>query len=138
MTGPSWLAENSHYKKFFNSALTAEGDERVKQTISEDYADIYFGKFPKSAGVYGTFWARIALNSKIFVWCQKFNAMYPNELHVYYEDEDFLVYYICQNQRNLYELATMDPEFMIAPEDYGKPIWPEDYKDFMVKEGNGE
>ena len=137
ITGPFWLAENSHYKNmYYNSDLTSEGDGRVKQTISEDMANVYFGKFHKSSAVYGTFWARIALNSKVYVWCQKFNAMYPNELHTYYEDEDFLVYYIRQNQRNLYELATMDPEFMIAPEDYGNPIWPENYSDMMVKEGN--
>ena len=70
----------------------------------------------------------------MYVWCQKFNAMYPNELHIYYEDDDFLCYYLHQNPRNLYELATMDPAVMVPPEDYGKPIWPANYKDRMLKE----
>ena len=51
--------------------------------------------------------------------------------HVFYEDNDILVYYLRQNPRNLYELATMDPTFMLPPESYSNPIWPENYSDAM-------
>ena len=52
-------------------------------------------------------------------------------LDILYEDDDILIYYLRQNPRNLYELSTMDPSFMIPPENYGKPIWPENYKEKM-------
>jgi len=135
-TGPGWLAEEK-YSKYFTEKSSV-GDDLLKQSISEDMANIFFGRFPSSISVYGTLWQRVLLNSKCFVWCQKFNAMYPNELHVYYEDEDFLVYYLRQNPRNLYELATMDPSVMVPPEAYDKPIWPKNYKDMMLDEEEEE
>ena len=122
-TGPSWLAEN----KFANSDYQSVGEGIIKQTISKEYADLYFGTFPSKMAVYNTLWSRTVLFSKAFVWCQKFNAMYPNELHTFYEDDDILVYYLRQNPRNLYELATMDTSLMLPPESYSKPIWPENY-----------
>ena len=128
--GPSWLAEN----KYANTDLKSIGLGVNKQTISKDYADLYFGKFPSSMAVYNTYWARTVIFSKAFEWCQKFNAMYPNELHTYYEDEDILVYYLRQNPRNLYELATVDTSTMLPPESYSKPIWPEDYRNSMLNE----
>lgn len=133
-TGPDWLAEEK-YRHFYEQwGMESEGDELRKMTINEDYANLFFGKFPASADVYATLWQRTLLFSKIFVWCQKFNAMYPNELHVYYEDDDFLCYYLHQNPRNLYELATMDTSVMVPPESYNKPIWPKNYQDGMLKE----
>ena len=129
--GPSWLAENK-YKNIFGSRVSVY-PEVNQGVISEGMANVYFGAFPNSAMVYNTHWQRIVLNSKVYVWCQKFNAMYPNEMHTYYEDDDFVCYYLKQNPRNLYELATMDPSIMIPPEDYDEPIWPETYGKFMVQ-----
>lgn len=126
--GPTWLAENKYADYYKTQSIEPV---IVKQTISKDYADLYFGKFPEIFAVYNIHWMRTILNSKIFAWCQKFNAMYPNELHVFYEDDDILVYYLRQNPRNLYELATMDPTFMLPPESYSNPIWPENYADSM-------
>lgn len=125
--GPSWLAECKYVSPDFPSV----GKNVSKQTISKDYADLYFGKFPLNIIVYNTLWVRAVLFSKAFEWCQKFNAMYPNELHTFYEDEDILVYYLRQNPRNLYELATMDTSNMLPPESYSKPIWPKDYRNSM-------
>ena len=131
--GPGWLAEKGGYLGGYTS-IFSEGDEYLKDTIREDMGNLYFGKFPASVSVYDTLWQRVLLNSKVYVWCQKFNAMYPNELHVYYEDDDVICYYLNQNPRNLYELATMDPSVMVPPEDYSKPIWPENYKEKMLNE----
>ena len=130
--GPDWLAEEKYTDYYWG--LCSEGDDIHKNTISEEYANVYFGKFPMDSSVYAKIWSRVVLNSKAYVWCQKFNAMYPNELHVYYEDDDFLCYYLHQNQRNLYELATMDPSVMVPAEDYEKPIWPKNYKEIMDEE----
>ena len=126
--GPAWLAENKYADYYKTKSIEPV---IVKETISKDYADLYFGKFPEVFAVYNIHWMRTVLNSKLFAWCQKFNAMYPNELHIFYEDNDILVYYLRQNPRNLYELATMDPTFMLPPESYSNPIWPENYADSM-------
>jgi hypothetical protein len=122
--GPDWLADRDRYYYGLDESV---GTNFTKRQISESMANVYFGKFPLSIDVYAVQWQKIILNSKMYVWCQKFNAMYPNELHIYYEDEDFLCYYLKQNPRNLYELAAMDPSVMIPPEEYDNPIWPQNY-----------
>ena len=132
--GPEWLAENKYYDYYKDHGVTNIEPEVSKVTISKDYSDLYFGKFPENFTVYNTPWMRTILNSKLFAWCQKFNAMYPNELHTFYEDDDILIYYLRQNPRNLYELATMDVSLMLPPENYSKPIWPENYKNRMQKQ----
>ena len=38
-------------------------------------------------------------------WVDDFNNLYPNELHVYYEDENFVCYYFRQNPACLYQLG---------------------------------
>lgn len=129
--GPEWLAENKYYDYYKDHGITNIEPEISKVTISKDYSELYFGKFPEVFAVYNIPWIRTVLNSKLFAWCQKFNAMYPNELHVYFEDDDILVYYLRQNPRNLYELATMDPTFMLPPESYSNPIWPTNYSDSL-------
>ena len=133
--GPEWIAENK-YQRFYGKTCSVYPDIN-HNTISEDYANIYFGRFPESSTVYNSRWQRTLLNSKAYVWCQKFNAMYPNELHTYYEDDDIIVYYLQQNPRNLYELATMDPSVMVPPESYNNPIWPETYKERMITPKSG-
>ena len=122
-SGPSWLASEK-YHQIFGSGYSSFGRDIAQGTISEDMAQIYFGPFPYSSNVYATLWKRTALMAKTYVWCQKFNEMYPNELHVFYENEDFVCYYFKQNQRNLYELAVMDSSAMIKPSEYPKPFWP--------------
>ena len=134
--GPEWLADVDRSTAY--GVGTSIGNAYAKGQISEGMANVYFGKFPLSIDVYGVLWQKILLNSKAYVWCQKFNAMYPNELHVYYEDDDFLCYYLKQNPRNLYELAAMDPSVMIPPEEYDNPIWPQNYKSYLNEENLGE
>lgn len=122
-TGPKWLADKK-YRDFYSEC--SQCPEINRSTINEEMSQVYFGRFPLSSNVYNTWWQKQILMSKLYVWCQKFNAMYPNELHTYYEDDDFVCYYIVQNPRNLYELAVFDPTVMIPPQEYPNPIWPED------------
>lgn len=132
-TGPSWLADKK-YGLFY--AGSSQCPMINKEVINEEMSQVFFGKFPLHSSVYNTLWQREILMSKLYVWCQKFNAMYPNELHTYYEDDDFVCYYIVQNPRNLYELAVFDPTVMIPPQEYPNPIWPEDaFKDVSVAAG---
>lgn len=48
---------------------------------------------------------RHILESKFYYWAKAFQKLYPNELRVYYEDEDFICYYITQNEYHLYNFA---------------------------------
>lgn len=121
--GPRWLGNDKYYKIFGNSA--SYGKNYKRSVISEDMADIFFGSFAYSIKIYDYLWSRTAIMAKTYVWCQKFNEMYPNELHVFYEDDDFVCYYFKQNPRNLYELAVMDASAMIKPSEYPHPFWPE-------------
>lgn len=41
----------------------------------------------------------------MYYWAQAFMKLYPNEMKVYYETDDFVCYYIHQNVECLYNLA---------------------------------
>lgn len=43
--------------------------------------------------------------SRMYYWAQKFMELYPNEMKVYYETEDFVCYYIEQNDYSLYNFS---------------------------------
>jgi len=132
--GPSWIAEEKYQELYDEGSFGTEHEasqcpDIYHSLIQEPLSSVFFDKFPLSSNVYNTEWLRTVIMSKLYVWCQKFNQMYPNELHTYYEDEDFVCYYLIQNPRNLYELAVFDPDLMIPPNEYPNPIWPEGYYD---------
>lgn len=43
--------------------------------------------------------------SKMYYWAQKFMKLYPNEMKVYYEDDEFVCYRLEQNMYSLFNLA---------------------------------
>ena len=43
--------------------------------------------------------------SRMYYWVQAFMKKYPNEMKVYYEDEDFICYVVKQNTDHLYDLS---------------------------------
>lgn len=43
--------------------------------------------------------------SRMYYWAQKFMEMYPNEMEVYYETEDFVCYRVVQNDYSLYNFS---------------------------------
>ena len=49
--------------------------------------------------------SRTILESKLYDWCRRFDRLYPYEMSVYYEDDDFVCYYFRQNTNSPYELA---------------------------------
>ena len=49
--------------------------------------------------------ARWGTMSHMYYWAQAFRKLYPNEMKVYYETDDFVCYYIHQNVECLYNLA---------------------------------
>ena len=48
---------------------------------------------------------RTAVESRAYCWCQRFAELYPNEMDIYYEDEEFVCYYFRQEPYALYDLA---------------------------------
>lgn len=48
---------------------------------------------------------RYILESKLFYWAKAFEAKYPQEFQIYYEDDDFICYRILQNEYQLYNFA---------------------------------
>lgn len=48
---------------------------------------------------------RKKLMSKFYYWAKAFEAKYPQEFQIYYEDETFLCYRIIQNEYSLYNFA---------------------------------
>ena len=43
--------------------------------------------------------------SRMYYWAQEFKKLYPNELKVYMETDDFVCYKLTQNTYRLYNLA---------------------------------
>ena len=43
--------------------------------------------------------------SHMYYWAQKFKKLYPNEMQVYYETDEFVCYKLHQNSYSLYNLA---------------------------------
>ena len=43
--------------------------------------------------------------SHMYYWAQKFKQLYPNEMQVYYETDEFVCYKLHQNSYSLYNLA---------------------------------
>lgn len=48
---------------------------------------------------------RIIVNSRMYYWAQEYMKRFPNEMKVYYEDDDFICYYIEQNEYFLNNFA---------------------------------
>lgn len=84
-----------------NYAGTATGLELGG--VSEEYA-----KEPLStkSGIYAYQGRdRWITMSHMYYWAQKFMELYPNEMEVYYESDDFVCYRLKQNGNSLYNLA---------------------------------
>ena len=88
-------------KKPVNYASTANALEGTP--VSEEYAA---QPIPSDSGIYcyqGTH--RWITMSHMYYWAQKMQALYPNEMQVYYETDDFICYRLQQNSYSLYDLS---------------------------------
>ncbi len=101
--GPDWLAHEK-YADYYNSYVSQCPDITTSD-ISDKIAELPFSKLPVSSDMYSNLETRTVLESRCYAWCREFNKMYPNELKVYYEDDNFVCYYFRQNPFSLFELA---------------------------------
>ena len=90
-----------HQKKSLNYGEDEFTD--VDTEVSEEWAS---RSLPVKSGLSqytGT--NRIIVNSRMYYWAQKSSEGFPNELKVYYEDDDFICYFIEQNEYYLNNFA---------------------------------
>lgn len=101
--GPKWLALE-RYHEIYKSNYSCCTDV-LSAKISEQYADESLMYFNRPSQSYSNLESRTILESKMYRWCQQFSELYPNDLKVYYEDDDFVCYYIQQNPQFSYNLV---------------------------------
>lgn len=93
--GPSWLALEK-YK---------ENPKLDTRAISKEEADKDIMRFSNEFWSYTHIESRVILESKAYEWCQRFSELYPYEMNVYYEDDDFVCYYFRQEPNAPYNLG---------------------------------
>lgn len=103
-TGPKWLAWEK-YPAYYESFVSQCPDITASQISTEE--EPYRGKFADSSRVYSNLEQRTMLESKLYLWCREFERLYPGELHTYYEDDDFVCYYIRQNTLSQYSFGIL-------------------------------
>lgn len=103
--GPSWLAKPFSGSNYAYPASTipnmmkADIFENIGenlQKLREAYPN--WNYYEDNAG-------RIWRHRAMYNWCQSFQRRYPNEMTVYYEDEDFVCYHFSQDMMDPYNLA---------------------------------
>ncbi len=103
--GPSWLAMEREIPENCTQApniLASEISEEAALSALEDFSNPFsFYKEPES---------RTIVESKAYAWCQRFWQLYPHEMDVYYEDDDFVCYYFRQEPNSPYNLALSPKE----------------------------
>ena len=103
-SGPAWLAEEK-YMDYYDYKTGSQYPNYINSTASPEIATGPFYKFPVSSQSYNDWLTRTVLESRMLKWVNDFNDLYPNELHVYYEDDLFVCYYFRQNPACLYQLG---------------------------------
>ncbi len=102
-SGPDWLGLEK-YQDMYTYSYSVCPDIACSQ-ISSEAAQQSIQYFKSPSHTYSNLESRTIVESKAYEWCQKFKILYPNEFKVYYEDDDFVCYYIQQNPQRLYNLV---------------------------------
>lgn len=92
--GPSWLAIDKH-----------KNDTLDILEISQEAAQKDIIRYSNDFESYTDIESRTILESKAYEWCQRFSELYPYEMNVYYEDDDFVCYYFRQEPNAPYNLG---------------------------------
>ena len=114
----TFLRKQEHINKDTKLIIPTEKVYFFIEKIPLNYSVIYSGSgqsiskkgasqsLPNSGGI-GMYQGegRWILMSRMYYWAQAFMEMYPNEMKVYYESEDFVCYVISQNMYHQYNFA---------------------------------
>ncbi|MBR1770719.1 MAG: hypothetical protein IJ747_01675 [Lachnospiraceae bacterium] len=101
--GPKWLAWEK-YPAIYGDAASQCPHVNAGVVLPE-LAENPIYQYPVSSAAYSSLLPRMVVESRLVRWCNEFDRLYPNELHTYYEDEDFVCYYFRQNPSCLYQLG---------------------------------
>lgn len=74
-----------------------------KEKVSEEYANMSLS-YAGGLAPYQSY-ARLTTMSRMYYWAQEFMRMYPNDMKVYLETDQFVCYVLEQNTYDLYNLA---------------------------------
>lgn len=99
-TGPAWLALEKHAK-----GKSSQAPNILSTEISPEAAKKELKKVNVAFDNYKDRENRTILESKAYYWCQQFMKLYPHEMSVYYEDDDFVCYYFRQEANSPYDLT---------------------------------
>ena len=104
-SGPRWLAQDKYTKYYeYSTAVLSIGDGIEHSEISEEAVGESLLTTSKASDAYSVIINRTILESEMYHWCQEFKTRLPNEIKVYYEDENFICYVVKQNPAHLYNL----------------------------------
>lgn len=103
VTGPNWLA-NEKYAPLSPSSITSEGKQVIHSEISKESAEQNQMYFSLLSDTYKNFTSRNIIESKMYYWCENLMKKYPDEMNVYYEDDQFICYVLKQNTYRLVSL----------------------------------
>lgn len=103
-SGPAFFASTEKYPAFYED-MASQGEEIKKLEISEERAEPPYTEYMVDLWSYTNEEIRACIESRLYKWCMEFAGLYPNELRTYYEDEDFVCYYIRQNPDCIYQLG---------------------------------
>ena len=114
----TFLRKQEHINKDTKLIIPTEKVYFFIEKIALNYSVVYSGSgqsiskkgasqsLPNSGGI-GMYQGegRWILMSRMYYWAQAFMEMYPNEMKIYYESEDFVCYVISQNMYHQYNFA---------------------------------
>ena len=106
LDGPSWIAKEE-YLALIDEPIGSQSPNVLHAEISEEEAnrDIYISQAHEN---YTDLMRRTVINSKMYLWAERFQKLYPYQLTTVYEDDAFVCYMFRQNPARLLELAIMD------------------------------
>ena len=99
-SGPSWLALEK-----YDIGISSQSPTILSGDISWETAQRELPTGIAPFNLYKFLEYRSVLESKGYYWCQAFAKLYPHEMHVYYEDGDFVCYYFKQEPHSPHNLA---------------------------------
>lgn len=98
--GPSWLAierapwwNGSQAPNIWASEISRASAEQDIPSLTPPFQN------------YKDLESRTIIESKAYYWCERFMKLYPHEMSVYYEDDDFICYYFRQEASSPYDLT---------------------------------
>lgn len=99
-SGPSWLALER-----YDIGISSQSPAILSGDISWETAQRELPTGIAAFDLYKFLPNRSILESRGYYWCQAFSKLYPHEMHVYYEDDDFVCYYFKQEPHSPHNLA---------------------------------